>query len=606
MCKGYSRKLLDGPCLSGRPEIEGHAGTMIRKLPQALINKIAAGEVVERPASVVKELVENALDAGSTSIAVMLWGNAVGGIEVVDDGSGMDEADAAVCLEHHATSKLAGEEDLARIGTLGFRGEALSSIAAVSRLTLITRREGRDAGVKVKAEGGVIGPPEPSAAAKGTRIRVEDLFFNVPARLKFLKSIRTEEALAAETVRHLALTSPSVGMRYIKDGREAFTLAPSDEAGRVGDVLHGRSLYSVAAEGGAMRLRAYLTPPERAKRGASNLILIVNGRCVADRAVAGAVAAAHEGLLEKGTYPEGVIVLELPPEEVDVNVHPQKREIRFASAQAVFGFIRKHLGEALKSTPWLKEAPPPIAAIRADTEAKSGASAAEQRSFYGRAPLPSPLTPVRPAFAAEAAPPVEPGPASPTGFFSSSEAVARLFSTYILCERGDQLLIIDQHAAAERITFERLRRQVREGKVHVQALLLPAVVPMEEKEVAAVEENEGILRAIGVDAGPSGPDCVTVRALPALLGNVDPAALMRELVEAVLSTRGRTEEVVESVLQRMACHGSVRAGRSLSSEEIQALLRQLDTVDFSTHCPHGRPVYFALSRKEIETRLKRS
>jgi len=573
---------------------------MIRKLPQSLINKIAAGEVVERPASVVKELVENALDAGAGTITVSIRGGAVGGMEVADDGCGMSEEDALLCIEHHATSKIESEKDLAGIATLGFRGEALSSIAAVSRFTLITRPKDRDAGVRVTAEAGRIRDRQPSASPPGTRVKVEDLFFNVPARLKFLKSVRTEESLVAETVRNLALTCPGVAFRHDREGREVLALPAADEAQRVEQAMKGRKLAFMAGEGGPFILRAYLTPPEKARRGASGLILVVNGRVVTDRAVAGAVAAAHEGLLERGRYPEGVIYLQLPPEDLDVNVHPQKREIRFSDSRALFGFIRKTVSESLSRSPWL---PPPPA------RPAPRPAAAETQASYGSAarPLPMPLPYSGPSVKTAPRPAHEaPRDEEAGGFFSGAAVLGQLFSTYILCEKEDDLLVIDQHAAAERITYEKLRDQVRRGGVALQALLLPCVVPMDEKDVAAAEENEGLLRTLGIDAGPSGPDSMTVRAVPALLGNVDPAALLRESVDRIRSLRARTDEAVEAVLQTMACHGSVRAGRRLEPDEIRALLAAMDRVDFAAHCPHGRPVYFTLSRRDIETRLRRS
>ncbi|MFH1437905.1 MAG: DNA mismatch repair endonuclease MutL, partial [Pseudomonadota bacterium] len=283
---------------------------MIRILPQNVINKIAAGEVVERPASVVKELVENALDAGASSIKVSIRGNALGGIEVVDDGCGMGGQDASLCLEHHATSKITAVGDLNAIGSFGFRGEALSSIAAVSRVTLITRNAGSGTGLKLQAVAGEISSREPAASVVGTRIRVEDLFFNVPARRKFLKSVRTEEALVAETVRNMALTAPHVSFLFRKEGRDVLSLPAAEEKQRVEDIFKGKSLFFAEGREGGLALRAWLTLPEEARKGTGGLVLIVNRRVVADRAVAGAIAAGHEGLLDKGRYPMGALFLE--------------------------------------------------------------------------------------------------------------------------------------------------------------------------------------------------------------------------------------------------------------------------------------------------------
>ena len=580
---------------------------MIRILPQNVINKIAAGEVVERPASVVKELVENALDAGASSIKVAIRGNALGGIEVVDDGCGMSGQDASICLEHHATSKITAVADLNAIGSFGFRGEALSSIAAVSKITLITRSRESETGLKLEAVAGEIRSKEPAAAVVGTRVRIEDLFFNVPARRKFLKSVRTEEALVAETIRNMALTAPAAAFHFRKEGRDMLSLPAAEEKQRVEDVFKGKSLFFAEGKESGFSLRAYLTLPEHARRGTGGLVLIVNRRVVADRAIAGAIAAGHEGLLDKGRYPEGALFLEVPPELVDVNVHPQKREIRFTNASAVFTFTRRSIRSALKLSP----RPEQRTASAAHEDAPSWMAVPDDQT----AASPGPFGSGAPAAAAApaSAPLPDESSSAPaaidffkgSGFFTGLNVIGRLFSTYILCESDEGLVIIDQHAAAERVTYEDMRRQYRGGGVQTQILLMPATVMLDEKSAAAVEENEGFLKALGIDASASGRDCALVRALPSILGNVNPETLLVEVMDQVQSGCGRTGEAVEAILQRMACHGSVRAGRRLEKEEIEALLRRLDTVDFGAHCPHGRPVTMSISRKEIESKMGR-
>jgi DNA mismatch repair protein MutL len=296
-----------------------------------------------------------------------------------------------------------------------------------------------------------------------------------------------------------------------------------------------------------------------------------------------------------------VVYLTLPAADLDVNVHPQKREVRFSDARAVFGFIRKTISQALSGSPWLSmQAAGPVPQSRA----------AEARSDYRPAPrsMAAPLPYKNPSVVATPRPPAAFSPPSGEipGFFSGAAVLGQLFATYILCEKGDDLVVIDQHAAAERITYEKLRDQYRKGGVRLQTLLLPSVVSMDEKDLVAAEENEGLLRTLGIDASASGRDCMTVRAVPALLGNVDPAALLREAVDQIRSLRGRTDEAVEALLQTVACHGSVRAGRRLEPDEIRALLAAMDRVDFAAHCPHGRPVFFTIPRRDIESRLKRS
>jgi len=584
---------------------------MIRILTEEIIRKIAAGEVVERPASVVKELIENSIDAGARNVSVSIWQSGVGGIEVVDDGCGMDERDASLCIEHHATSKITTLDDLLLIKTLGFRGEALSSIAAVSKITIITKKEDMENGVRVYAEGGKITSVTPYASTTGTIIRVENLFFNVPARLKFLKTPRTEENLIFETIRNISLSYPQITFKYKKDGKDVLVLLPSSEHGRIQDVFIGRTIFKTEAHGNAVTFRAYLTPPHEAKKGTHGLVIVVNGRCILDKGIAGAIASAYEGLIEKGFYPQGAIIIEINPELVDVNVHPQKREVRFRDSSLIFGFIRANINSVLKQSPWLKEKG------AQGKEEKIGDKLIEkEREIIGVDSLDGLVAAEKPLkYFKNQVFPYRDFLSSGSDFEETTTTtmdfepllfpIGQIFSTYIVCEKENEMILIDQHAASERINYEKLRKQYLSGKPFTQMLVMPVVVELEEEEAIAIDENEGLLRSMGIDSTMSGNNCVTLRAVPQILGKENPAPLMKEIAQILCSGEGRTEEIVERILERIACHSSIRAGKSLEKDEIVSLLRELEKVDFGSHCPHGRPILYSISLREIENKFGR-
>ena len=570
---------------------------MIRVLPGDVVDRIAAGEVVERPASVAKELVENALDAGATEVSVEFASGGVERLEVADDGSGMSGDEALLALERHATSKIESEADLSDVGTFGFRGEALPSIASVSRMTLLTRARGTPSGTRIAIEGGRIVERAPAGVPEGTRVRIEDLFFNTPARLKFLKTERTETARLLEVVRHLALTHPSVSFSALRDGVEVFSYpAARDEGERAAQVMHRIALDGFVGGAGSVTVRGYLAGPASARAGTGGLVLLVNGRPVTDRSLAGAIAAAHEGILPAGRYPQGVVHIELPRGSVDVNVHPQKRELRFADPRAVTGALYRAVSGWARSAPWQGSGRP--AAVSVDRGAPP----------CDRAPAPAgPGRGVGHASPASGSMPLDlPRVADARGeTFSCLEVVGQVMGTFIVCEAGDRLVIVDQHAAAERVTFERLRAEWRRGSVASQLLLAPLRLEVDPARAALVEENDGLLRAFGIGADLSGPELVTVREVPVLLSGVDPGRLIEAVLDELQSSRGRLEALAEHVLSTMACHGSVRGGDALDDEASRALLRALDDVDWAHHCPHGRPVSFEIPRSELERRLGR-
>jgi DNA mismatch repair protein MutL len=590
---------------------------VVRRLPDDLANQIAAGEVVERPASVAKELIENAIDARATRVRIETEGGGVALIRVSDDGSGMTREDALLAVERHATSKIASLEDLHRIGTFGFRGEALPSIASVSRFVMRTRRGDDQEGTELVVEGG--GPPRvsPCGIAAGTTIEVRDLFFNVPARRKFLRSLPTESAHVTEVAQAAALSSPELTVQLTREGRVVREwLRTKSREERVRATLDGEQLSACRGERGPLRVEAFLSRPERARAAASALDLFVNGRVVRDRALLRSVAQAYGSVLEPGRYPLGVVYLELPSELVDVNVHPQKAEVRFADGRAVgealFRILADELARAfgmpVATRSWNR---PPGAAADPPPTLASGAPQ------LGAPPAPFPrwntggamggAAPERWIFAEgnEATSPLPPA-GEPAASFAGLKFIAQLRQTYLLCEGADGIYVLDQHAAAERVTFDRLRRAYAGREVATQALLFPVSVEVTASDATFVEEQHAELARLGLDVRAAGPTTVAVHAMPRLLSRARPESVVRDLIAEMTRKGGRAfSNAVDLVLATMACHGSVRAGDRLSEEEASALLAALDQVDFSGHCPHGRPILTLLRWDELERKVGR-
>jgi DNA mismatch repair protein MutL len=600
----------------------------IHRLPDDLANQIAAGEVVERPSSVVKELVENALDSGATRVKVELEQGGVALVRVSDDGAGMAADDSVLSLERHATSKIDRKEDLFALRTFGFRGEALPSIASVSRLKLLSRARGVAEGTEVVVEGGGHPRVKPAGAAEGTSVEVRDLFFNVPARRKFLKSTGTESAHVSEAMLLAALARPDVSFFLVRDGRAAREwLRVPTRRERVAQTIEGERLETCLGERGPLRIEAHLAAPERARAGTVGLHLLVNGRPVRDRPLARAVSQAYGSVLEPGRYPVGAVYVDLPPDQVDVNVHPQKAEVRFADGRALFDAVTRELHAALARAfnlpalgtgrPWsLPRTPAPSAAPMAARFvpelgpdpwelAPVSEDPSTQKSLAEQTLTPSPDVAGPTAVRA-------PGDLTPralfegAGFYASLDFLAQVRGTFLVCSGSDGLYVLDQHAAAERVTFDRLRRAFEARAMSMQRLLIAEVVELLPAEVATLEEHAQEVAAFGVELRAVGTGAVAVHAVPTLLMRVRPERLVRDLVAELSRAASRPfGDAADLVLATMACHGSIRAGDALSREEAVALLRALDHIDFAGHCPHGRPVVTRIGYDELERRVGR-
>ena len=688
--------------------------TTIRILPENLTNKIAAGEVVERPASVAKELVENALDAGSREVIVEIESGGRRLIKVSDTGSGMSREDALLALERHATSKITCDEDLFSLSTLGFRGEALPSIASVSRLTISTRAAATVEGTEIYAEGGRIKEVKGCGMAAGTVIAVRNLFFNTPARLKFMKSSETEGGHVGELLTRLAISRPEVRFSYLNDGKLVFRALDSDLKERVATML-GRpiaaSLYPVSyQDAGGLKVTGLVAAPECSRSAGSHLYTYINGRFIKDKVVQHAILQAYRNFLERGRYPVVAVFIEIPPGEVDVNVHPTKHEVRFREQGRVHDAIQGAVESVLKQTPWLKreqqragtapQAPQfPAAPARVQTTlplappqpASQGASAARVaevrellvdfkarpqpplRPFLQPAPLPqipasetpvatggtalardTELSAVQPQFAGGitqpppsqvressyrvSAEPVQ-GPAiertigltrdpavesateqfvevaakaavemaEEPGYFSSLSVIGQFNAAYILCQQGTDLVLIDQHAAHERVAFERLKGEFAGKAVDSQGLLFPETVELSFRESAALLEHVDELARLGFALEEFGGNTWLLKGVPQILSGSEYLRVIRDILEELGNlSRSRTfSDVQEDILARVACHSVVRGRRTLTQQEIVALFSQMDQTDFSSNCPHGRPVLQRITLAEMEKMFKR-
>jgi DNA mismatch repair protein MutL len=588
----------------------------IRRLPEHLVNRIAAGEVVERPASALKELIENAIDAGATRIAVSLGGGGTDRIEVADDGCGMSPADMALALERHATSKLPGEE-IEAVTTLGFRGEALPSIASVARLAVESRVRGSDGWSRIVDNGRLEGEG-PAALPPGTRIRVEQLFARVPARRKFLRSERSEYAACLDVVKRLAMARPDIGFSLEHEGRRTLSVQPGEDRPARVAALTDRALHenSVAVDydRGPARLGGVAGLPTFNRGVADHQYLFVNGRPVKDRLLIGAVRAAYQDLLARDRHPVIALFIDLPGDEVDVNVHPAKTEVRFRDPAGIRGLIVGGLRHALDSAGF-RSVQRPAADVPWQSESRhSRESGNPASSSY----LWSPQRSGTPAFAGvtggvgETRAPYDFAPhargesafAPPPEARSFPLGVARgqVAATYIVAEAEDGLILVDQHAAHERLVLERMRRAMADGAVARQALLLPEVVELDEPACDRLEARIAELTEMGLELERFGARAMLVRATPAILGNGDARGLVTDLADelAAFDDALALKERLDHVAATMACHGSVRAGRILSVAEMNALLREMEITPHSGQCNHGRPTWVKLAHGDIE------
>jgi len=599
----------------------------VRQLPEGIVNRIAAGEVVERPASVVKELIENALDADATRIDVLTDGGGRRRIEVTDDGTGMTAADLALAVERHATSKLP-DDDLLAIRTLGFRGEALPSIGAVARLAIATRHAGEPHAWTIGVDAGRKSDLRPAALGIGTRVEVRELFYATPARLKFLKSDRSEGEAIREVVRRLAMSAPQVAFTLAGEERAPATWqarlpGTAGRLARLADILgpeFGTNAVELRSEGGKLAIEGYAGLPTMSRANSLAQYLFVNGRPVRDKLLIGVVRAAYADYLPRERHPVVALFVTVDPHEVDVNVHPAKAEVRFRDGGLVRSFLIRTLQEALAregSRAATTGGSATIASLRAGRHVSRG-------GWDWR------HSPARPAAAASLARPLphaqpaglaEPEQAAfdagaPSADWRAAEnapepelidrplgaARAQLHENYIVTQTRDGLLIVDQHAAHERIVYERLKAALAKAGVARQILLIPEIVELDEDAVERLCARAGELLGYGLAIEPFGPGAVAVRETPALLGTVDANALVRDLAEHMAEWEEALplERRLMHVAATMACHGSVRAGRRLKAEEMNALLREMETTPNSGQCNHGRPTYVELKLGDIE------
>ncbi len=597
---------------------------LIRRLPDNLVNQIAAGEVVERPAAALKELVENALDAGARRIAIDLENGGIDHLSVSDDGIGMMADQLRLAIERHATSKLP-DGDLQAIATLGFRGEALPSIASVATLSLTSRTAG-DPGWRLVIDNGRITGDGPAATPPGTRVVVDGLFAAVPARRKFLKSERSELAACVDVVRRLAMARPDVGFELRHGGagasRRLLAVAAGPDQGAVALVARLAALLgadfadnavAVDLEREGLRLGGLAAIPTYNRGIADHQFLFVNRRPVKDRLLIGALRGAYQDLLARDRHPVVALFLDVPPEFVDVNVHPAKTEVRFRDAALVRGMIVSGLRRALDEAG--HRASTRVSAEALAAFAVSAWSAAAPALARPDAPLALSGTPLAlaepprlfsefpPAFApADRGPAMVPPAQVPVASFPLGAARGQIANTYIVAETADALILVDQHAAHERLTLERMNAALAGGGVAAQALLMPVVVELDEIAAGRIADRAAELAELGLEVEAFGAAAVLVRATPALLGNADPEALVRDLADD-LSAWGRAvnlREKLDSIAATMACHGSVRAGRALSITEMNALLREMEITPHSGQCNHGRPTWVKLALGDIE------
>lgn len=601
----------------------------IRRLDETLINQIAAGEVVERPASVVKELVENALDAGARRIEIATAAGGKGLIRVIDDGHGMAAEELALAVSRHCTSKL--DHGLSAIATLGFRGEALPSIGSVARLRIRSRRHGAEAGAEIAVDRGIVEGPRPAPANPGTLVEVRDLFHATPARLKFLKGERAENGAVSDVVRRIAMAFPHVHFTLTGSDRAAldFAVAPENADGplqRIGQVLDRDfvdNAVAVQAHKEDVRLGGLASLPSWHRAAANRQFAYVNGRPVRDRQILGALRGAYSDMLERGRHPAAVLFIEIDPADVDVNVHPGKAEVRFRDPglvrSLIVGGVRRALleGGVRSST---RDADGMIAAFKApggDVQHHTGPPApplgwqaplGAAAAFGGAAPNGF----AEPRQARFATAPQAPCPAedadggTPDGAdYPLGAARAQLHATYIVAQTDDGLVLVDQHAAHERLVFEALKHAIADRPLPAQMLLVPAIVDIEPERAEALNAMAGALSRFGLEIEPFGPGAVAVRATPAMLGEADAAGLIRDLADTIdpalaEGDAGRLRERLEAIASTMACHGSVRAGRRMRPAEMDALLRQMERTPGSGTCNHGRPTFIELKRADIE------
>lgn len=575
----------------------------IRILSDELASRIAAGEVVERPASVVKELIENSLDAKASEIFIAVEKSGTAAIRVADNGVGMTAEDLALSVERHATSKLLEDEDLFRIATMGFRGEALPSIGSVAKMAIVSRPVGTATGHRLQVSGGKKDGLAPAAAAVGTTVEVSEIFFNTPARRKFLKTPATELSHICDVFNRLALAHAAVHFRLEHDGRTvADYVAVGDPKDRVRQVL-GRALAQAlkpfARREGELSVSGFLSASPSAFPNPRHVYTFVNRRYVRDKVLHHAVLQGYDTLLMKGQYPAVVLFLELPFGDVDVNVHPAKYEVRFHRQSAIHDIVAKAIRQALRQEAKEPSATPRVSFDRPFVGVGESTLPYARASVSGLDAAAAHKGPLSVPMAAEAS--------DDQGYFSSLVVLGQVLGCYLVCISRRGLALIDQHAAHERVAFQRLKAELDGGKVATQSLLVPQSVEMSAGEMALVEQKLSLLERFGFTLEPFGPDAYAITGAPALLPAGDYRQVVRHMIAELADVDASTKlrQHLEDRLATLACHSVIRANRKLELAEMRALLRDLDQIEFATQCPHGRPVLVEFSRDDLDRLFKR-
>src|SRR6185369_14587159 len=599
-------------------------GQKVRILPEQLANKIAAGEVVERPASVVKELVENSIDAFATEIIVEIEDGGKRLIKVTDNGCGMSRDDALMSLERHATSKISSDSDLFSLATLGFRGEAIPSIASVSRFSIASRIHEAVEGVEIYAEGGSIRDVKACGMAPGTSISVRSLFYNTPARLKFMKSRETETGHIGEVLNRLALSRPDIRFVAAFDGNVTSRFLAGEMEARAKEVMGAalaKELYPFESEKGPVSLRGLLGSPSVSRSSASSIYTFINGRYIRDRVVQHSLMQAYRNVIERGRYPVLALFITIPSEDVDVNVHPTKHEVRFREQSTVHSAIQSAVGEVLSDAPWVRQPAEgrlfPQAAAKPYSESISRVAEVKDALLrYSSKPHSAPAFQTSSPSRTEShsispvpdSRPVEPKVIPQEGYFTSLDVIGQFSSSYILCQDESDLVIIDQHAAHERVVFEELRNNFAKGRIEGQKLLFPETFELSPSECSVIKENLETLGRLAFDLEHFGGSTWLLSGIPLILSGQEYLQALRDIIEELGSVGSTTviNEKAEEMLSTVACHSVVRGEWQLSGTEIRNLFQGMDRTDFAGNCPHGRPAVARITRREIEKLFRRT
>jgi DNA mismatch repair protein MutL len=610
----------------------------IKVLPDTVINQIAAGEVVERPASVVRELVDNAIDAGATDIFVALEGGGHSRLKVRDNGCGMTKDEAILAFERHATSKVSSIDDLLSLSTLGFRGEALASIAAVSKIQLKTRARDGEVGTHVVFRGGKLSDVQSIAWNVGTEIEVEHLFFNTPARRKFLKSPRSEVARIRTWLAHSGLARPSVRYRLVSDGDEVLHLAPVATIAERAQAIFSGDLIPVALSEGGVSVDGMVSHPGQALSDQSGFVILINGRLVTDKLVLRAVREGYDSMLKDREYPVGYLSITLPSDQVDVNVHPQKSEVRFRHPQQIFAVVQGAVTAGVRAIRRPVQMVTPMSSGRSVVQSEARQLGSVEPVQPAAEPFPEPVYRPRNLFDGDATAIPQYGNSAPSTLaatvlvgvketdafyqsenprmpleahtkvanspfrFSALRYIGQALECYLICELDERLVVVDMHAAHERVNYNKIRQARAENTLTSQRLLIPEAVRLTEEQVVNLMEQEPLLRELGFEISPVGRETVSVQGIPGVVAHLDCVSLLKECAAELLAAgwRERLEERVDHIAARLACHASVRSGDLLSKQEAYALFTQLDEAELSGACPHGRPVVTQFSREMVE------